>query len=167
VRGILTGIADAFPAGWAGHDSRALEELDVLAEPFGGDVEGFLRHVTLGFGPDACLPKSERVSLLTLHASKGLEFPCVFIVGCEDGLVPLTLFDGREADLPEERRLLYVGMTRARLTLILSHARRRFLFGRELRLPPSRWLERITGAQASQVRARRRKLPSERQLDLF
>src|SRR5690606_28117967 len=67
-----------------------------------------------------------RISLLTLHASKGLEFPVVFIIGCEDGLLPLR-FPGEddEEQVREERRLLFVGMTRAQRHLYLSHATQR------------------------------------------
>lgn len=71
----------------------------------------------------------EKVSLLTLHAAKGLEFSVVFIVGCEDGLVPLKL-KGRKADLAEERRLFYVGMTRAKERLYFVHTKKRVLFGK-------------------------------------
>ena len=68
---------------------------------------------------------------MTMHTAKGLEFPVVFITGCEDGLVPCTIMkDG--ADLEEERRLFYVGMTRAKEQLFLLHARHRFLFGQSL-----------------------------------
>jgi len=84
----------------------------------------------------------EKISLLTLHASKGLEFKCVFITGCEEGLLPYSLFK-HKADKKEEERLLYVGMTRARKYLYLTHARRRFLMGRELQAQRSPFLERI------------------------
>jgi DNA helicase-2/ATP-dependent DNA helicase PcrA len=67
------------------------------------------------------------VALLTLHASKGLEFPLVFIAGCEDGLLPLRLPRLPPADLEEERRLLYVGMTRAQQRPILTAAQCRTL----------------------------------------
>jgi len=78
---------------------------------------------------------------MSLHAAKGLEWPIVFITGCEDGLIPCTLFGDR--DDAEERRLLYVGMTRARSRLILSHARRRALNGRVLEMAPSPFLESL------------------------
>jgi superfamily I DNA/RNA helicase len=73
-------------------------------------------------------PRADRVALMTLHAAKGLEFPVVFVVGCEDGIIPYRR-PGRSVDLDEERRLFYVGMTRARQRLILTHAKRRFLLG--------------------------------------
>ena len=96
--------------------------------------------------------KAERVQILTLHASKGLEFQAVFIPGLEDGLLPLrrsVLFAGRENDsnkpdnLDEERRLLYVGLTRAARALFLSHCEQRTLYGRSLRLAPSPFMSQI------------------------
>jgi len=85
---------------------------------------------------------SERVSVLTLHASKGLEFDVVFVCGLEEGLLPYSV-SGRESDLEEERRLLYVGMTRAKKKLYLTHARRRMVFGKKRETSPSRFLAEI------------------------
>jgi DNA helicase II / ATP-dependent DNA helicase PcrA len=73
---------------------------------------------------DLHFPKADRIHLLTLHAAKGLEWPVVFLCGCEEGLLPFHL-PGRQTDIAEERRLFYVGMTRARETLFISHARKR------------------------------------------
>jgi len=85
---------------------------------------------------------AEKITLMTLHASKGLEFGCVFICGCEEGLLPLSLMK-MTADRDEERRLLYVGMTRARHRLYLTHAARRRLYGLCLSNPPSPFLADI------------------------
>lgn len=74
--------------------------------------------------------RADRVSLLTLHASKGLEFSVVFIVGCEDGLIPLCWDEKDKNNLDEERRLLFVGMTRARQRLFISHACKRYRHGK-------------------------------------
>jgi DNA helicase-2/ATP-dependent DNA helicase PcrA len=88
----------------------------------------------------------EAVSLMTIHASKGLEFPVVFIIGCEEGILPYTPEheeDTRTIDLDEERRLLYVAMTRARSDLFLTRSLRRGLFGRNQENLPSRFLTQI------------------------
>lgn len=86
------------------------------------------------------LEKKEAVTLMTLHAAKGLEFGVVFIVGMEEGLFPhsRSLWDG--AQLEEERRLAYVGMTRAKKLLYLSYASRRLYFGEKISNPPSRFI---------------------------
>jgi|Deesub1362B_J571_1020462.scaffolds.fasta_scaffold00104_50 DNA helicase-2/ATP-dependent DNA helicase PcrA len=93
--------------------------------------EGFRRirdELVFLRGEDLYRAGSEAVYILTMHASKGLEFPVVFIAGLENGIVPLKM-EGRETDEEEERRLLYVAMTRASEELILTSSRRRFLFG--------------------------------------
>jgi DNA helicase-2/ATP-dependent DNA helicase PcrA len=113
-----------------------------LAPEFGSDKDAFFEFTTLGSGPDAYLRNLEAVALMTLHAAKGLEFRCVFIVGCEDGLLPYSLME-RKSDREEERRLLYVGMTRAEKYLLLSHADKRFLLGREFRLTRSPFIDHI------------------------
>jgi uncharacterized protein (TIGR00375 family) len=102
----------------------AVDLLTPLAERCGEDVEQFLTELSLGVEVDTWDPRADRISLLTLHASKGLEFPVVFVVGCADGLLPLRWPGTRlaEEDVNEERRLLFVGMTRAQRYLYLSHA---------------------------------------------
>ncbi|HET6500510.1 MAG TPA: UvrD-helicase domain-containing protein [Amycolatopsis sp.] len=105
----------------------AVDLLKPLAQRCDGDLERFRAELSLGVEVDSWDPRADRVSLLTLHASKGLEFPVVFLVGCEDGLLPLR-WPGTEPDeeeLAEERRLLFVGMTRAQRRLFLSHAAER------------------------------------------
>ncbi len=109
----------------------------------------------------------ERVHLMTLHAAKGLEFPVVFIVGCEEGLLPLGIA-GREADIEEERRLFYVGMTRAGRRLHLVSALRRRVYGREWRLPVSSFVKEIEEDLKAYETARcRRRKPEGDQLSLF
>ncbi len=84
-------------------------------------------------------PVGDAISLMTLHRSKGLEFPVVFLAGCEEGLLPYD----RSEDPEEERRLFFVGMTRAKQRLFLSSARKRFLFGQTLQAEPSSYLTDI------------------------
>ncbi|MBI5598642.1 MAG: UvrD-helicase domain-containing protein [Deltaproteobacteria bacterium] len=86
--------------------------------------------------------EADRVVLMTLHMAKGLEFPVVFIAGCEDGLVPLR-FKGASTDMEEERRLLYVGMTRARERLYLLNAGRRRIWNEVRRQSPSPFLKEL------------------------
>jgi DNA helicase-2/ATP-dependent DNA helicase PcrA len=103
--------------------SLYLDSLRSLARRHSGDARAFLDALALGIDCDLWDPRAQAVSLLTLHAAKGLEFETVFIAGCEDGIIPLP---GGEGDDPaEERRLLYVGMTRARRRLVLTRALRR------------------------------------------
>jgi superfamily I DNA/RNA helicase len=98
---------------------------------------------------DAWDPRAEGVSLLTLHASKGLEFPVVFLVGCEDGLLPLTWPGSDPADraeVAEERRLFFVGLTRARSRLFLFYSRKRTLRGETRETRPSPFLADVEEA---------------------
>lgn len=108
----------------------------------------------------------EKVALLTLHASKGLEFPLVVITGCEDGLLPLRLPGLGEPNIEEERRLLYVGMTRAKEQLLLMAARRRALFGRTMENGPCPFLKDLPPGVIMDIRTKRAK-PRGRQLSLF
>jgi DNA helicase II / ATP-dependent DNA helicase PcrA len=117
----------------------AAELLGPLAADCGGDLGRFLTELALGAEVDTWDPRADRISLLTLHAAKGLEFPVVFIAGCEDGLLPLR-WSRREADAEaegEERRLFFVGMTRATTRLVLTSSGRR---------PPSPFLADIDPA---------------------
>jgi superfamily I DNA/RNA helicase len=121
--------------------AESLRRLKQLATNFEGNMEMFLDTLSLERGIDHAILIGDRVALMSIHAAKGLEWPVVFITGCEDQLMPCTLF-GR-GDEEEERRLFYVGMTRARSRLILSHAKRRTLNGRVLAMEPSPFLDDI------------------------
>ena len=142
----------------------AADLLAALAAPHGRDLPGFLTALALLRETDLAL-EPQKVHLLTLHAAKGLEFPLVFIAGCEDQLLPLVL-PGRETDLEEERRLLYVGMTRARERLVLTAARRRTLFGRTLETRPCPFLAPVPRDLLIDVATTRRR-PRARQLSLL
>lgn len=120
-----------------------MAELIKSADICGGSIEDFLSFITLGRDIDRADLKAEQVTLMTMHAAKGLEFKCVFIAGCEEGLVPYSLFEDRTSDPDEERRLLYVGMTRAQRFLYLTNSKRRNLFGRSLAPKRSPFVEQI------------------------
>jgi DNA helicase II / ATP-dependent DNA helicase PcrA len=115
-----------------------------------GRLRGFLQDIALVSDVDSFAPEAPKVTLMTLHAAKGLEFPCVFIVGLEENLLPHARAidegwqeNGGNAGIEEERRLLYVGLTRAQQRLFLSHARTRRHFGGEQPCQPSRFLDEI------------------------
>jgi superfamily I DNA/RNA helicase len=99
---------------------------------------------------------------MTLHAAKGLEFPVVFMVGCEEGLLPYQR-EGKAFDLEEERRLFYVGMTRAQQKLIMTHAKTRFLFGQRQQNGPSRFLSDIEHTLKEIKKLASRKAAKEKQ----
>ena len=94
-----------------------------------GDLEGFLASAALSSDADSKDTAADRVTLMTLHSSKGLEFPVVCMVGLEQGLFPSYRSLDDPASLEEERRLCYVGITRAKERLFLSHASERRLWG--------------------------------------
>ena len=109
-----------------------------------GTLNDFLEQVALVTDLDSYDPSLDRVTLMTLHAAKGLEFPVVFMTGMEEGLFPHSRsHNGAEEDVEEERRLCYVGMTRAMEKLHLTHARRRRIYGDWQFNPPSRFLGEI------------------------
>lgn len=108
-----------------------------------GDLVGFLELVNLLGDIDRWERRSDRVSLITLHSAKGLEFPVVIIMGVEKGILPIERSDDERHDLEEERRLLYVGITRARTHLYLTHVVSRTRFGRTWRCTPSPFLAEL------------------------
>jgi DNA helicase-2/ATP-dependent DNA helicase PcrA len=106
-------------------------------------LENFLQDVSLVSDVDHWEDKLNAVTLMTLHSAKGLEFPVVFIAGLEEGLLPFYSSDPDRKDIEEERRLLYVGFTRAMSNLFLSYARVRFRFGEMSYQTPSRFIDEI------------------------
>jgi DNA helicase II / ATP-dependent DNA helicase PcrA len=124
----------------------AADVLGPLADRCGTDLDRFLDEVALGAEVDTWDPRADRITLLTLHAAKGLEFPVVFIVGCDDGLLPLRPWRGAEIDYAEERRLLFVGMTRATTRLTLLTAAKRMMRGEVTACSPSPFLSSIDPA---------------------
>jgi DNA helicase-2/ATP-dependent DNA helicase PcrA len=114
-------------------------------------------------------PRSDAVTLLTMHMAKGLEFQIVFIAGAEEGITPYT-FTKEEVDAEEERRLFYVGMTRAKSELFLIHTRNRFLYGQRTNRNPSSYLRAIPEGLVDKIVIPERKTKLEeknRQLGLF
>jgi DNA helicase-2/ATP-dependent DNA helicase PcrA len=117
-----------------------LAQLGELAGECGADLAAFLRRVELSVFESEGAFRPERVSLLTFHAAKGLEFPVVFIAGAEETITPITT---RGADLEEERRLFYVALTRARERVIITCSRARRRYGQPRAMQPSRFLAEI------------------------
>ncbi len=128
-----------------------LQELIGVAREYeereGPDVAGFLANISLVSDLDAMDKGGSAVTLMTLHMAKGLEFPVVFLAGLEEGVFPhnRALVDPHEIE--EERRLAYVGVTRAIDELYLSFAKRRTTFGSAYLHPPSRFLNEMTGLE--------------------
>jgi DNA helicase-2/ATP-dependent DNA helicase PcrA len=149
----------------------ALQRLLPLAETYRGDQAGFIDAVALASDADFWDPRADGVALLTLHAAKGLEFAVVFVVGLEDGVLPLywgNAGDVAPEDAAEERRLFYVGMTRAKDRLLLSRALKRRWRGRVRALPPSPYLAGIESELVRQQQAQQlRRKPEDRQLKLL
>jgi DNA helicase-2/ATP-dependent DNA helicase PcrA len=116
-------------------------EFDELAIPEG--LERLLEEIALVSDQDELEDRPDRATLITLHAAKGLEFPVVFIVGLEEGLLPHRRALENERELEEERRLAYVGMTRAKDRLYLVHANHRSTWGVGAASEPSRFLTEL------------------------
>ncbi|HEX8802838.1 MAG TPA: 3'-5' exonuclease, partial [Acidimicrobiales bacterium] len=135
--------------------------LENLAELVGAaseidSVDEFLEQIGLVSDVDSLDDDPSSAVLMTLHAAKGLEFPVVFLMGLEDGVFPHLRSLTEPDQLEEERRLAYVGLTRARKRLYLTHAWSRTLFGGTQYNPPSRFLDEIPDALVRDVEGNRR-----------
>ena len=124
-------------------DPELMMELEEMGETAPRGVDLFLGHVALVADIDQHDPNADAVSLMTLHNAKGLEFPFVFIAGMEDGLFPMSRSMDEPEQLEEERRLFYVGITRAERKLYLIHARRRRRGAQWMDSIPSSFLESV------------------------
>lgn len=138
------------------HDARArlenLSELVGVAREYEASdddpsLAGFLANIALVSDLDALEEDASYVTLMTLHSAKGLEFPNVFLTGLEEGVFPHSRTLTEPDELEEERRLAYVGITRAIDRLFFSYASRRALFGNTYAYPKSRFLEEISGLE--------------------
>ncbi len=152
-------------------DIRAAAELlTPLARRCGADLERFRAEISLGAETDALDPRAEAITLLTLHGAKGLEFDVVFLAGCERGLLPLWLPGSgpvTAADRAEERRLLFVGMTRARERLLLTCAARRTRHGSTEAAGRSPFLAAIDPPPPGLTASRSARRAADRQLRLL
>ena len=149
--GELVGVAREFDGQLDGGDLSGLAGIagieDVTAPPTGLlRVQAFLEAISLVTDLDNADGDESLVTLMTLHTAKGLEYPVVFLTGLEDGIFPHLRSLGDPEELEEERRLCYVGITRAEQRLYLTHAWSRMLFGSTDYYPPSRFLNEIPEA---------------------
>ncbi|MBO2550818.1 DNA helicase II [Shewanella algae] len=137
-----------------------LEELVTAARTFEvpeelvdmGELNAFLSHAALEAGEGQADAHTDAVQLMTLHSAKGLEFPLVFMAGVEEGLFPSQLSLEEGDRLEEERRLCYVGMTRAMLQLYITYAESRRIYGRENYSRPSRFIKEIPPQYLQEIR---------------
>jgi DNA helicase-2/ATP-dependent DNA helicase PcrA len=148
----LAGVVEEYEESMAGGlvDDAEWDEMGGLAR-----LEHFLETVSLVAETDE-LGDAGAVTLMTIHNAKGLEYPVVFLVGLEDGVFPHSRSLGDPKELEEERRLAYVGLTRAEERLYLTNASRRMLFGGVNHNPPSRFLDEIPDDHVEHAGPRRR-----------
>ena len=146
-----TGYADMLKAKDTEENITRLENIRELKSSILSYVEnadiptlaGFLEEIALYTDIEQYNEGDDAVVMMTMHSSKGLEFPHVFLVGFEDGLFPGMRTIGDREEMEEERRLCYVAITRAKQTLTISHARQRMLYGRTSAAMPSRFLKEL------------------------
>ncbi len=164
---VQTGLRDFYEKDSRGNAESRVENLDELVnvasrfELTPDDIEAglselpaFLSHAALEAGEGQGESWDNCVQLMTLHSAKGLEFPLVFLVGLEEGLFPSQRSVEDEGRLEEERRLAYVGITRARERLIITHAESRRMHGTEMLARPSRFLGEVPPSLIDEVRPR-------------
>ncbi|MBQ8768615.1 MAG: UvrD-helicase domain-containing protein [Oscillospiraceae bacterium] len=151
---IRTGYADMLQAKDTEENRTRLENIHELKSSILTYVEnaetptlsGFLEEISLYTDIEEYNESDDAVVMMTMHSSKGLEFPHVFLVGFEDGLFPGSRSIGDQEEMEEERRLCYVAITRAKQTLTICHARKRMLYGRTAAGIPSRFLQELPEA---------------------
>jgi DNA helicase-2/ATP-dependent DNA helicase PcrA len=154
-----TGYLDYLEQSYEGDSEERLENVEELVNAASeydnsnpdGSLQGFLEEVALISDIDKWDDQTDTVTLMTLHAAKGLEFPVVFIAGLEEGLLPHSQSKDSDDDIEEERRLCYVGITRAQKDLFLIHTRYRAKFGQRSPCIPSRFLSEIPEASIEAI----------------
>lgn len=145
---------------------KAIDRVKRLVSSSDMGLASFIDLISLERGIDNVELSVDRVSLMSIHSSKGLEWKVVFIIGCEDGIIPCTIFG--DTDMEEERRLLYVGMTRAEKLLILSYAKKREIKNRTIYVKPSPFLRKIPDELLVRYEKRMKRQKKElSQLSLF
>ncbi len=145
---------------------KAINRLKDMAERY-KDLKRLVDTLSLERGIDSIELTGDRVSLTSMHSSKGLEWKVVFIIGCEEGIIPCNIFG--DTDIEEEKRLFYVSLTRAKERLFLSYARKREIKGRILKLNLSHFLSEISSKFFSK-REKKRGVKAKKQpvqLNLF
>jgi superfamily I DNA/RNA helicase len=150
---------------------KAFAHLVEVAVNFGTDLIDFFSSIALHTDTDVYAQQAEKVSLMTMHAAKGLEFPVVFISGCEENLIPFKRRNSEQADIEEERRLFYVAMTRAKDRLYLTRAKKRRIYGKledRVLSPFVADIEnRLKQDDTPRLKKRKKKGPEQMQLKLF
>ncbi|MDD3312845.1 UvrD-helicase domain-containing protein [Pseudodesulfovibrio sp.] len=174
--GLAAYLSDTPPFDQFFWESRQFKELKKEFETRGG-WQNLVNWVSLQTELELVRRTAEKVQIMTLHAAKGLEFEAVFMPACEEGILPfagmdlltakVTLTPGRGQRFHEERRLMYVGMTRAKRSLYLSRAEQRQLFGRTLSLPRSRYLRELPQDLLNRSTLAARKVTKAKQLGLL
>jgi DNA helicase-2/ATP-dependent DNA helicase PcrA len=158
-------------------EERAKNVTELILSAEDKEISEFLDRISLFTNMDE-INRGDYVSLMTVHSAKGLEFPVVFIVGLEEGLLPYCKAMKCEEDISEERRLFYVGMTRAKDILWLTCARKRKLYAKTQDQEPSRflkdiprdccqWIEKLTGHQQIKLVPVKRMVESRRHFTLY
>ena len=138
--------------------------------PIAEALKGFIDDISLSSDVDYLYEGIHKVTLMTMHAAKGLEFPVVFICGAEEGLIPFILHkkDAGSEHIEEERRLFYVALTRARDMVYILHARKRHLYGKHRELGPSRFIREIPEKYCTYREIKnKRNMRKEKQLKIF
>ncbi len=151
-----------------GLSEKDCKRMNRISDVFVRDYPAFFRFIATGRGIDDFDFHAEAVSLMTMHASKGLEFNTVIVPGCEQGIIPFELFGKKSLEeLGEEERLFYVSVTRTMKYLFLTRAKKRMFRGRALKLKKSEFLDRLEKKLLRVEAIKLPKNPKSNQLSLF